>query len=83
MADFKKNPDDIKMTFMRNINKNEHVVILGAMGTVNRTVKLYDDKEFIGNFKVRKSIKGDELKRTRNVDGKTEFPLYTFNQVVR
>ena len=28
-----------------SMNNNEHVAIIGALGTVNRTVKLYDDKE--------------------------------------
>lgn len=81
---FKKKPEDLKMTFMKNINKNEYVVIIGALGTMNRTVKLYDDKEFIGNYKVRKSITGDELKKTRNVDGHRDgFPVYTFNEVMK
>jgi len=82
-SDYEKKPEDMKMTFMKNINKNEHVAIVGALGTVNRTVKLYDGKEFIGNFKVRKSVKGRDIKTTRNIDGQTEFPLYTFNEVMK
>jgi hypothetical protein len=82
VKEFEKRLDDLKITFMKNINKNEYVAIIGALGTVNRSVKLYDDKEFIGNYKVKKSIKGREIRLTRNVDGKTEFPLYTFNSVI-
>jgi hypothetical protein len=82
VKEYEKRLDDLKITFMKNINKNEYVAIIGALGTVNRSVKLYDNKEFIGNFKVKKSIKSKEIRMTRNVDGKTEFPLYTFNEVL-
>jgi len=82
VKEFEKRLDDLKLTFMKNINKNEHIAIIGALGTVNRTVKLYDNKEFIGNFKVRKSFKGNKMKMTRNVDGKEEFLLYTFNEIL-
>jgi len=80
---YKNKVEDMKMTFMKNLNKDEHVAILGALGTMNRTVKLYDGKEFIGNFKVRKSVKGRDIRTTRNVDGKTIFPLYTFNELLK
>jgi len=79
---YKNNNDNFKLTFLKNLNKNEYVAILGALGTMNRTVKLYDNKEFIGNYKVRKSSKGRDIKQLRNVDGKTDFFLYTFNKIV-
>lgn len=82
VIEFKDRIEDLKITFMRNINKNEYVAILGALGTVNRTVKLYDNDKFIGNYKVKKSIKGKDIKMTKNIDGKREIPLYTFNKVI-
>jgi len=96
ISKFKNNLSDIKLTFLKNINKNEIVVILGVLGTKNRTVKLYDNKQFIGNYKVKLSVNnitkvgpnyirykdGNEI-TLRNVDGKTEFELYTFDKIVK
>jgi len=79
---FKRDNTNFKMTFLKNISKDEYIAIMGALGTVNRTVKLYEGKEFIGNYKVRKSVKGRDIKSLRNVDGKTEFFLYTFNEII-
>jgi len=83
LVDYKNKPNEIKMTFLRNINKNEHIAVFGALGTVNRTIKVYEKNEFIGNFKVRKSYKGRDLLRVNNIDGTTIFPLYTFNKVIK
>jgi len=82
IGEYERKLGDMKLTFMRNLNKNEHVVILGALGTVNRTVKLYDGKTFIGNYKVIKSVKGPEIRKVKNIQGKTEFGVYTFNRVL-
>jgi len=73
---------DLKLTFLKSINKQEYVAIIGALGTLNRTVKLFEDKEFIGNYKVMKNSKGREINNIRNIQGATEFQLYTFNKVI-
>lgn len=74
--------EDFKLTVMKSIHKNEYVAIVGAIGTKDRTVKLYDDKDFIGNYKVKDTARGREIKSLRNVQGQKEFPLYTFNKVM-
>jgi hypothetical protein len=82
ISDYKKNIENLKLTFLKNISKDEIVVIIGAIGTKNRTTKLYDNKQFIGNYKVVDSVKGDKIKRLNNIKGKIEFPLYTFSSVL-
>jgi hypothetical protein len=73
---------DLKLTFMKSIHKNEYVAIIGAIGTIDRTVKLYDDRDFVGNYKVKSTSRGTEIRKIKNVQGQSEFPLYTFNKVM-
>jgi len=65
-----------------SIYKNEYVAIIGAIGTIDRTVKLYDDRDFVGNYKVKSTSRGTEIRKIKNVQGQSEFPLYTFNKVM-
>lgn len=73
---------DLKLTFMKSIHKNEYVAIIGAIGTIDRTVKLFDDKDFIGNYKVKKTSRGTDIRSIKNIQGQSEFPLYTFNKLM-
>lgn len=96
IKDFKNNLNNLKLTFLKNINKNEIIVILGVLGTVNRTVKLFDNKKFIGIYKVKISIsniltlknglikykQNGNIKSLRHIDNKKEFELYTFNKII-
>ena len=45
MSEYKPNDKlpNLKLTFMKSLNRNEWVVILGALGTIGRTVKLNDE----------------------------------------
>ncbi len=74
--------DQLKLTFLKNINKNEYIAIIGALGTINRTVKIFDNKVFIGNFKVIKTSDGKEINRIKYIQGQKEFALYIFNKVI-
>lgn len=69
-----------KISIMRSIFGNQYLAIVGALGTIGRTVKVYEDAKLIGNYKTVKSFVGSEFNKNRVVDGKTEFDLYVFNK---
>lgn len=81
VKNYKNKLDDLKMTFLKSLNKNEYISIIGALGTVNKTVKVYDNKYLVGIYKVKKSIKGKDILKIKNFDNKIEIPLYTFNGI--
>jgi hypothetical protein len=83
MKPYKKDIETLKVTFLRNISKKDIIAIVGTYGVVNKTVKLYDGKDFIGNYKVRRSTKGKEILKVKNVDGQRFVDLYLFNKIIK
>jgi hypothetical protein len=75
-----KEAANTKISIMRSIFGNQYLAIVGALGTVGRTVKVYEDNKLIGNYKTVKSFVGSEFNKNRVVDGKTDFDLYVFNK---
>jgi len=79
---FLKDPSTQSMKFsvMRSMFGNKYFVIVGAVGTVNRQVKVYDGKTLLGNYRCIKSFLGTELDKNKIVDNQNIFDLYVFNR---
>lgn len=74
--------ENIKLTILKSIFGNKYIAVIGARGTENRIAKVFEDKTLLGDFKVIKVIIGDEINRTKNVNGQRYFDLYTFNRII-
>lgn len=70
----------MKFSVMKSMFGNNYLIIVGAIGTVNRQVKIYENKKLIGNYRCIKSFLGSDLGKNRTVDGRYEFDLYVFNR---
>ena len=82
----KKQQQDLKLTFVKSIVGANYMAILGVLGTKGNTVKIYDGKKLLGSFKSVLSVPEkttslsfmNQMKKYKKVDGRDEFPLYTF-----
>jgi hypothetical protein len=70
----------MKFSVMRSMFGNKYLVIVGAVGTVDRQVKVYDGKNLIGNYRCIKSFLGSELAKNKIIDSQSIFDLYVFNR---
>lgn len=79
---FMRDPNTLAMKFsvMRSMFGNKYLVIVGAIGTINRQVKVYDGKNLLGNYKTIKSFLGSELNNNKIIDNQSTFDLYVFNR---
>jgi hypothetical protein len=74
------NTQAMKFSIMRSMFGRKYLVIVGAIGTVDRQVKVYDGQNLIGNYKCIKSFLGSDLKNNQIIDNQTQFDLYVFNR---
>ena len=72
----------MKFSIMKSMFGNKYLAIVGAIGTENRQVKVYDGKNLLGNYRCIKSFIGGQLKDTKIVDNQSIFDLYVFNRKV-
>jgi len=72
----------MKFSVMRSMFGNKYLVIVGAIGTNDRQVKVYDGKTLIGNYKTIKSFLGSDLSNNKIVDNQSIFDLYVFNRKI-
>lgn len=70
----------MKFSIMRSMFGNKYLVIVGAIGTINRQVKIYDGKTLLGNYRCIKSFLGAELDKNKIIDNQNIFDLYVFNR---
>ena len=70
----------IKFSVMRSMFGRKYLVIVGAIGTNDRQVKVYEGKKLLGNYKCIKSFLGSDLGKNKIVDGQSIFDLYVFNR---
>jgi hypothetical protein len=79
---FLKDPStqSMKFSIMRSMFGNKYLAIVGAIGTVDRQVKVYDGKTLLGNYKTIKSFLGSDLENNKIIDNKSQFDLYVFNR---
>jgi hypothetical protein len=69
---------EIKLTFMKSVFGNNFIVILGALGTPGRSVKLFEGKKLLGAYKTVQSFLGSELSYKKQIGGQAQYNLYTF-----
>ena len=83
---FNKNDKNIKLTFLKSVIGNDFIVILNALGSPGKTVKIYDGKKLLGTYMSLKTI--PEMDNKNNVfvqlsnlkilNGRKDFNLYNF-----
>ena len=74
------NTQSMKISVMKSMFGNKYLVIVGAVGTINRQVKVYDGKTLLGNYRCIKSFLGSDLANNKIVDNQNIFDLYVFNR---
>lgn len=72
----RNNSKTIRITILKTIFTNDYIAVIGALGEKNKTVKVFEDKKLLSNYKVIEAFTGDKM--IRSVNGKSEFDLYTF-----
>lgn len=76
----KKEAANTKISILRSIFGREYIAIVGAIGTVGKTVKVYEGSKLIGNYKTVKSFIGTDFNKNRIIEGQNIFNLYVFNK---
>lgn len=81
---FLKDPSTMSMKFsvMKSMFGNNYLIIVGAIGTVNRQVKIYDGKVLLGNYRCIRSFLGSDLSKNKIIDNQSDFSLYVFNRKI-
>ena len=82
----KKNQAYIKISFLKSVVGGDRLAILGPQGPPGSLVKLYDGRKLMGSYKVIISLPDlsssknfdNQMRSHRRIDGKSEWPLYTF-----
>lgn len=74
------NTKAMKISVMRSMFGNNYLLIVGAIGTINRQVKVFDGKNLLGNYKCIKSFLGSDLENNKIIDNQSIFDLYVFNR---
>jgi hypothetical protein len=78
LSDQQKNPSIVKVSILKSIMGDNYIAIIGAIGTLNRSVKVYDNNVLIGTFKCLDAFTGDQFNKHRMVRNKSQFPIYLF-----
>ena len=81
-ARFMRDPStqSLKFSVMRSMFGAKYLIIVGAVGTVNRQVKVFEGKKLLGNYRCIKSFLGAELDKNKIIDNQSIFDLYVFNR---
>lgn len=81
---FMKDPStqSMKFSIMKSMFGNKYLAIVGAIGTIDRQVKVYDGKNLLGNYKCIRSFLGSELEKNKIIDNQSTFDLYVFNRKI-
>jgi len=74
------NTKSLKFSIMKSMFGNKYLVIVGAVGTINRQVKVYENKKLLGNYRCIKSFLGSDLDKNKIIDNQSIFDLYVFNK---
>jgi hypothetical protein len=74
------NTQSLKFSIMRSMFGRKYLIIVGAVGTVDRQVKVYEGQTLLGNYRCIKSFMGSDLSNNKIVDGQSIFDLYVFNR---
>lgn len=73
----------IRITFLKSINSNNTIAMLGALGKKGNIVKISSSGKYLGEYKVLKSCMGDNINKPhlKNVNGFSEFNLHLFTKL--
>jgi hypothetical protein len=74
------NTQSLKFSIMRSMFGRKYLIIVGAVGTVDRQVKVYEGQTLLGNYKCIKSFLGSDLVNNKIIDNQSIFDLYVFNR---
>lgn len=77
-----KQAGSTKMSILRSIFGREYLAVVGALGTVGKTVKVYENDKLKGNYKTIKSFIGSDFNKNRVIEGQNIFDLYIFNKKI-
>lgn len=73
-----KNASITRLTFLKNAMTNEYMVIIGALGTINNKVKLFENNILKGTFVVIDAFMASDLKKKTAVGGQTVFDMFLY-----
>lgn len=76
----RRNINTMKFSVLKSVYGDRHIVVLGAIGTPGRTVKLFMGRTLIGMYKTVKSFTGDQIGINRQINGVSEFDCYIFEK---
>lgn len=72
------NPNLVKISVLKSIIGNEFICVVGAIGTIGRSVKVYENNSLIGTYKCLDAFTGDEFQNHKSVRNVSQMPLFTF-----
>lgn len=73
-----KNASNIKISVLKTIVGNQFICIVGAIGTLNRSVKVYDNNMLVGTYKCLDAFTGDQFNQHQSVRNTSVMPIYVF-----
>jgi hypothetical protein len=76
LSNYSKNPGSVKISILKK--GNNLVCLVGAIGTINRSVVLYDGNNKLGTYKTIETFTGDKFNNYKRILGKTQMPIYNF-----
>lgn len=78
-----KDLKNLRLSFLKSVYGNKYLVVLGAAGDPNNTVKVLDEKgRVLGVYRVLDSINGDKLKKIKNVKGNKLYDVVIFQNKI-
>ncbi len=79
LKDKKNKSDEVKVSILKTILGDEYIALLGAMGTIGRTIKIWDNQKILGNYKVVDAFTGKDFPKKKNIKGKVIFKTYIYD----
>jgi hypothetical protein len=76
----KEDVDYIRISFLKGLQNNERIAILGGLGKRGNRVKVYSQGNYKGLYVVERSVMGPMLgnRSLQNVGGTSEMPMFIF-----
>jgi len=68
----------LKISIMKSVLGDNWIFLIGAIGTINKSVKVFDNKELKGTYKTIEAFTADEIDKHKRVRGKTSMDIYVF-----
>jgi hypothetical protein len=80
----KKDQKIIRISFLKSLEGNKDIAVLGALGKRDNIVKVMVGGKYQGKYKVMKATMGDGLDKPhlRKIEGRTKFNLTVFVKIL-